>query len=297
MAVGATCLALAFGLTLQSGTAGAVLPSVPTAQAQRATDAAAPATAAPTGPTGSTAPPPAAGAAAAPGATAAPSRQPAAAPGAAAPAAAAPGAGPARSTDPNRVAPPATGNWLYAVQGTRKVGAAGSEQPFQEDATTVVARTGGSDEAPEVRLRTETNGGSQQQDRRYEPQRVQLLATDVSSAGIAYGGTFQPPQDLIRWPVRTGASWSSDWTLGSVSGRTETTVRGTREVSVAGTRYTCYEIFSRTTFRGDAEGTQTTDSCWVAELGMTAVERQVFQGSYNGVPFDSDSTATLKARP
>jgi hypothetical protein len=186
---------------------------------------------------------------------------------------------------------------VYDARGTRKVGTAGSEQPFQEQVTTEVSRLGGASDKPDLRLRTETNGGTTQYDRRYAAARVQLLATDMSSAGLAYGGRFNPPQDLIRWPVQQGANWSSDWTLGSVQGHTNTTVLGTKSIAVAGKRYTCYELRSRSTYRGDAQGTQDTTSCWIAELGMVGTEHQVFKGSYNGVPFDSDVTTTLRRAP
>ncbi|TAL24633.1 MAG: hypothetical protein EPN99_02570 [Frankiales bacterium] len=72
---------------------------------------------------------------------------------------------------------------------------------------------------------------------------------------------------------------------------------GTRSFAVAGKRFACYELHSRSTYRGDAQGTQDTTSCWIAELGMVGTEHQVFKGSYNGVPFDSDVTTTLQRTP
>lgn len=293
----AAILAATFGLVLVSGTPAGGLPTVAATRPSAGAVTPTPTTvapAAPIAPSGGTAgqptriaPSPAEAVLAAPrSATAAPTRTTAAS-----------GPSPVASPRPSRIAVPASGGWVYDARGTRKVGAAGSEQPFQEQVTTQVSRTGGTADNPELRLRTETNGGTSQYDRRYSAARVQLLATDMSSAGLSYGGRFDPPQDLIRWPVQQDTSWSSDWTLGSVQGHTETTVLGTRSFAVAGKRFTCYELHSRSTYRGDAQGTQDTTSCWIAELGMVGTEHQVFKGSYNGVPFDSDVTTTLQRTP
>lgn len=292
----AAALIVSFGLVLVSGTAASGLPTISrtAAQATIATPAKPSSSAAsrhsstPTAkPAGSvrTAP----STAPRPGATRAD--------GAPAKPAGAPRASASAQGGATRVAPPAVGAWTYHLHGTRKVGAAGSEQPFDEDATTQVSRLGGTADSPELRLRTDTNAGSQQYDRRYAAARVQLLATQQSSAALSYGGRFDPPQDLIRWPVRPGATWSSDWTLGTVQGHTDNTVQSNRTVTISGKTYTCYVVDSRSTFRGDAQGDQHTTSCWVAELGMVASEHETFQGTYKGVPFDSDVTSSLLKGP
>ncbi|GAC1323937.1 MAG: hypothetical protein NVSMB13_04580 [Mycobacteriales bacterium] len=300
VATAAVALIASFGLVLASGTAASGLPTISQTAAQQATSAssAKPSSSAeshvarrsptPTAkPTGNV--------------RSVPSTAPRRGATGSAQAPAKPAAAPRRSDSAQgrttRVAPPAVGAWTYHLHGTRKVGAAGSEQSFDEDATTQVSPLGGTADSPELRLRTDTNAGSQQYDRRYAPARVQLLATQQSSAALSYGGQFDPPQDLIRWPVQPGATWSSDWTLGTVQGHTDNTVQSNRTVTISRTTYTCYVIDSRTTFRGDAQGNQHTTSCWVAELGMVASEHQTFQGSYKGVPFDSDVTSNLLKGP
>ena len=212
----------------------------------------------------------------------------------------APGRPPAGShsmTAPSRIAVPAVGNWSYHVTGTRKIGAAGSTQPFSEDDTTQVSRVGGTDSAPEMRVYTSSGSGTQDDRRLYAPAEVDLVSTQLSSAGLSYGGTFSPPQVLVRWPVVVGTSWSSDWTAGDVHGHTTTTVTGTRTTTVAGRSYTCYAVHSDSTFTGAAQGTQHITSCWVAELGMSAEDQEQFQGTYNGVSFDVNTDAVLTATP
>lgn len=56
--------------------------------------------------------------------------------------------------------------------------------------------------------------------RRYGPAAVDLLALRVSSAGLAYGGTFTPPQLLLPWPTRVGDTWTGNWTTDDTRGTT-----------------------------------------------------------------------------
>lgn len=203
----------------------------------------------------------------------------------------------AASTAPTRIAAPAVGAWRYHIEGTRKVGAAGSSQPYSEDDTTQISRTGGDDQAPVMRLATQSSAGSQDDQRRYGPDGVTLLTTQQSSTGLSYGGTLQPPQLLVPWPIHVGQSWAGDWTTGSVSGHTTGQVTGTRQVTVAGTAYTCWAVQLASTFAGSAQGQQHETSCWVAQLGMSVDDIQHYQGAYNGISFDITSHARLLGSP
>ena len=200
-------------------------------------------------------------------------------------------------TGPTRVSVPTPGAWRYHLEGTRKVGAAGSNQPFSEDVTTQVSRVGGDDQSPEMRLVTQSSNGSQDDRRGYGPAAVEMLSTQVSSSGISFGGTFQPPQQLIRWPEHVGDAWTSDWTTGSTNGHTTNKVTSARQVTVAGHSYSCWVVQTDTTFSGSAQGQQHQTACWVAELGMSVDDNQQYQGSYNGVSFNVVTHATLLATP
>lgn len=202
----------------------------------------------------------------------------------------------ASTTTQNRVAIPSAGDWRYDVEGTRKIGAAGSTQPFAEDVVTKVARTGGT-EAAEVRLSTDSGQGSQEETRRYTPDVVELLSIKQSSGGMGFGGTFSTPQPLIRWPIRIGDTWTTDWTTGGVSGRTTSKVLGVRSITAAGRSHRCFDVRSDSTFTGDAQGEQHQTTCWIVELGMSADTNSEYRGTYNGVAFDFRQRALLTATP
>jgi hypothetical protein len=192
---------------------------------------------------------------------------------------------------------PAAGGWRYHVDGTRKVGLAGSTQPFSEDVTTQVSRTGGSDDAPELRLYTESGSGTVDEHRRYAPDAVDLLSLRVASAGLTYGGTFTPPQLLLPWPIRIGATWSDDWNTEDTHGHTDARILGERTLTIAGRALRCYDVQRDTTLTGAIQGTQHERACWNPDLGMTLTDDQTFQGTYQGIRFEAQATFTLRSPP
>jgi RND superfamily putative drug exporter len=192
---------------------------------------------------------------------------------------------------------PQPGNWSYHVTGTRKIGAAGSTQPFSEDDTTVVdilSRTGNT---THVRLRTSTRSESDEDQRDYLPNRITLTSTSRQTAGQSFSGTLDPAQLLLPWPAADGQRWSSDWTTGKVSGHTDSRVTARRRVSLAGQSRTCVEVTSTTTLTGDISGTIKQTSCWLPDLGVIVQDHTVTQASSNGVPYDTDVTSTLFSQP
>ena len=198
---------------------------------------------------------------------------------------------------PTRVAVPATGAWRYHVEGTRKVGLAGSPQPVDEDVTTEVSRTGGTDEAPEMRLYTRTGSGTEDDVRRYGAGQVEMLSTNLSGFGISFGGTFQPPQVLVRWPVRVGDAWASDWTAGDTRGHTSSRVTGERSFTLGSLTSTCSVVESTSDLSGDASGTETQAACWAVELGIAVEIETTADVTYQGVPVEIDEHRVLTARP
>jgi RND superfamily putative drug exporter len=204
---------------------------------------------------------------------------------------------PVTNAAPTRIAVPAVGEWRYHSEGTRKVGAAGSAQPFSEETTTKVSRAGGSGDTADMRLQTQSGNGDQDDRRRYQPDGVLLTAMQLSSSGMSFGGTLQPPQQLARWPFRAGDQWTSDWSTGSVNGHTTARVMGARTVTVAGSTVQCWDVKTDTTFNGSAKGEQHQTACWVVEWGMSVDDQLDYSGTYNGVAFQIRSHLTLTARP
>lgn len=204
-----------------------------------------------------------------------------------------------QSAPESRIAVPALGSWKFHLEGTRKIGAAGSPQPFSEDSTTEVSRLKEEAGATEVRLRTESSNGAQDDQRRYQPDGVLLVAMRISSSGMGFGGTLQPPQLLVRWPFRAGDQWTSDWSTGAdgVQGKSTTRVLGPRTVNLAGRSLECWAVRTDTTFSGSAQGEQHQTACWSAELGMSIDDNTEYKGTYNGVRFEIVTHATLVSTP
>ncbi len=283
----AVAAAVLVGTPLADGLTATSVPGAAPAAGPGVAGLAAPATAVPAPATGPATPPP----------PAAPrtGARPAAAPP---PAAAAPAPAPAgAASTPAGIAIPATGGWLFHLEGTRRIGVVGSQQPFSEDVTTSVSRTGGSADAPVMRLTTSSNAGTQDDQRRYAPGGVEWLSTQGSTTGLAFGGTFQPPLLLLEAPVRQGATHVADWSTGPTHGHTTTTVTGTRSVTVAGRPHTCVATQSNSTFSGDMSGSRHVSSCWVTELGMAITETEHDRGTYQGVPFDVTTDRVLVGMP
>ena len=198
---------------------------------------------------------------------------------------------------PNRIVIPAVGSWTYHLSGERRIGAAGSTQPFTEDVGTQVSQVGGDSQTAVMRLYTSSNAGTEDDQRRYGPNEVDWLSTQVSSTALSYGGTFSTPIPLIYWPPSIGSSWTTTWTTGDTNGKTTNTITGTRQASVAGHAYTCYVTTSNSTFSGSVQGTQQITSCWIPQLGMSAEDQETEQGTYNGVSFYANTDAVLEQLP
>jgi uncharacterized membrane protein YdfJ with MMPL/SSD domain len=203
----------------------------------------------------------------------------------------------AAAAGPTRVSPPASGDWSYHIEGTRKIGTAGSTQPYSEDRTTTVSQDGGTATSPVMRLDTPSSAGTDTEQRRYDQAAVRLTYLKQQQGGIAFQGNVTPAADLIRSPATPGSTWTQDFTIGNTHGHRTSKITGTRTITVSGKAYRCTVVESTTDFTGSAKGHETDTSCWSAELGMTLYDQRHQTGTYNAVPFDITSTATLRSRP
>lgn len=200
-------------------------------------------------------------------------------------------------TGPTRIAIPTVGAWRYQVSGTRKIGAAGSTQSFNETDTTQVGRVSGDTQTAVMSVDTQTSTYTEKDQRSYAPGGVDLVATNFTADGISYGGTLQPPQQLIPWPATVGQSWTDNWSTGSTSGHTTGQVTGTQTVTVSGVAYQCIIVKTDTTFSGSAQGSQQGTTCWSPQLGMALDDTETLSGTYTGIPFDINSHFVLLAAP
>jgi RND superfamily putative drug exporter len=193
------------------------------------------------------------------------------------------------------IVPPATGTWQYHATGTRQI--AGSQAAIDEPSPTTVTRTGGSDDAPELRVRVDTSSYSRDDTRRYSTAGVELLASTFTAQGATFGGPLDPPQFLARTPLRVGATWSGRSTSGGETIDATATITAERDVTVPAGTFPCWEIRIDATITGSIRGTQHDTSCWVPKLGLPVLSDQHLNGTYGTVPFRADLHFELTHRP
>lgn len=193
------------------------------------------------------------------------------------------------------VVAPAIGGWRYHVTGSRRVGT--STTPIDEPAPTTISRTGGTDDAPHIRVQIETSSYSRDDTRRYGPGGVELLASTFSAQGATFGGPLSPPQLLARSPLAVGDTWSGRSTSGSMTIDGTGRVVRERDVTTPAGTFHCWEIKLDATISGDVSGEQHDTSCWVPGLGVPVVSDQQIKGSYSGLPFEINLRFELTGRP
>jgi RND superfamily putative drug exporter len=194
-----------------------------------------------------------------------------------------------------RIAAPAEGTWAFHATGSQQIGVSTSN--IDEQSPTTVTRTGGTDDAPELRVRTETSSYTRDDTRRHTAAGVELLATTFSAQGATFGGPLDPPQLLAKTPLQVGATWSG---RSSTDGMTiDATARITRErdVTVPAGTFHCWEIQIDATITGDIDGEQHDTSCWVPDLGLPVITDQKMNGTYSGIDFRIDLHFELTATP
>lgn len=202
------------------------------------------------------------------------------------PAPAAPGA---------RIAVPAQGTWTYHATGSQQIGLSTSN--VDEQAPTTVIRTGGTDDAPELRVRTETSSYTRDDTRRHTATGVGLLATTFSAQGATFGGPLDPPQLLARTPLQVGATWSGRSTADGMTIDATARITRERDVTVPAGTFHCWEIQIDATITGDIDGEQHDTSCWVPDLGLPVITDQKMNGTYSGINFRIDLHFELTATP
>lgn len=74
--------------------------------------------------------------------------------------------------------------------------------------------------------------------------------------GFVFENEYQPspPVEILRFPLRTGASWSGSWKA-ETSGSYRAKVVGSETITVSGRSIEAFKVSTATTFRGEFEGT------------------------------------------
>ena len=172
-----------------------------------------------------------------------------------------------------------------------------SSSNIDEQAPTTVTRSGGTDDAPELRVRTETSTYTRDDTRRHSATGVELLASTFSAQGATFGGPLDPPQLLAKTPLEVGATWSGRSTTDGMTIDATARITRERDVTVPAGTYHCWEIQIDATITGDIDGEQHDTSCWVPDLGLPVITDQEMNGTYSGIDFRIDLHFELTATP
>lgn len=199
------------------------------------------------------------------------------------------------ATPGTRITAPTQGSWTYHATGSQQIGVSSSN--IDEQSSTTVTRTGGTDDAPELRVRTETSSYTRDDTRRHTPAGVELLATTFSAQGATFGGPLDPPQLLAKTPLQVGATWSGRSTADGMTIDATARITRERDVTVPAGTFHCWEIQIDATITGDIQGEQHDTSCWVPDLGLPVITDQKINGTYSGINFRIDLHFELTATP
>jgi hypothetical protein len=187
---------------------------------------------------------------------------------------------------------PAAGKYRFHEEGTRRAGSTGQNQPFAVDGTLTVTHKNA-----DVTLSFSSSQGEDEMRLRHETTRVLLTYVRLKQAVATFEGTFDPPQVVLRWPLRSGDTWTNEWKAGNTSGTTKITITREETIRAFGRDWNTYVIANHTDARGDAQGTTESTSWYAPELGLDIKRVSDFKGTYKGVPFDQRSERTLTSRP
>ncbi len=193
---------------------------------------------------------------------------------------------------PSGPAQPKVGAYTFHEKGTRRAGSAGQSQPYEEDGTLNVSRSGS-----DATLSYQNSQGKEDMTLRFERDRVLLTHVMIQQSIGSFGGDLQPPPMVVRWPVRVGDSWSGSWTANGTSGKTSVRVDRSESMSAMGSAWKTYVLETTTTTTGQASGTTKVTSWYAPDLGLDLRRVSDFSGSYQGVPFQAHSDQVITSRP
>lgn len=173
-----------------------------------------------------------------------------------------------------------------------RAGSTGSDQPFERDGDLTVTASG-----PRTTLRFQTEQASEEMTLRYEASRAFLERARLEQSFAAFDATFDPPQLILKAPLKVGDAWTNSWKSDGTSGTTKIRVDREEPLRAFGKLYRAYVIVNTTTASGDARGTTTSTSWYVAELGLDVKRISDFDGTFRGIAVKQHSERVLTSRP
>jgi hypothetical protein len=199
---------------------------------------------------------------------------------------------PAEPTPASTLVRPTTGGYDFHEKGTMRAGSTGSDQPFERDGRLTVSASGA-----RTILRFETDQASEEMTIRYETSRAFLERARLEQSFAAFDARFDPPQLILKAPLRVGDTWTNAWKSSGTTGTTKIRVDREELVRAFGKLTRGYVLVNTTTASGDAKGTTTSTSWYVPELGLDVKRISDFDGSYRGIAVKQHSERVLTSRP
>lgn len=210
-----------------------------------------------------------------------------------------------------RLRPPATGRYLYALEGWESTSAPGSRRGFPATATVTVHDR-----------RQAPPGQSVTMDLAYSGSHEERMVLLYGPGGVAvtfeggrvsfFGGTvtetsqarYRPPMLRTPFPATAGQTWSGESEArtpddGSVVRREayRGRVRGTEELTVAGRTLSTLVVEWRSEFTGRERGWRRQTLWFSPELGIWAKLHDRVHAERFRFAYDKDATLTLRQLP
>lgn len=191
---------------------------------------------------------------------------------------------------------PKQGIYVYALSGSgTEVG--GSRRSYPEGSESRVEFKGGPDE---YSIQTSS---SQDPNRRttirtrWEPNRVLLLQTVLSTGAGDIPCNYEPPVEIVHIPVKP-ETWTQTWSNQQCNGTAELTVHGMEDVAAAGRTWRTWKVSTKTTYSfGAITGTLTATEWLSPDLGTSVKGEEHNEGKFGAQPFTSDTATMLKTYP
>lgn len=206
-----------------------------------------------------------------------------------------PASGPTTASSPStspRLVRPTTGDYGFHEKGSRRAGSTGQDQPYETDGSLTVSASG-----ERTTLRFATDEGSEELTLRYEASKAFLERARIEQSVASFDARFDPPQLVLRAPMKPGDAWTNKWTSNGTSGTTKIRVDREEAVRAFGRVWRATVVVNQTTASGDARGNTTTTSWYVAELGLDVKRVSDFDGTYRGIAFKQHAERVLTSRP
>lgn len=209
----------------------------------------------------------------------------------------APSKAPLATTAPGKpAASKATAPGTYALdsEGTVTLGSPGTPQDVSGESTLTIGPL--KDGVQHSTLHSEESGDTEQD---IVVRDTGSYAASLKLSSPAFTKEFlpDPPFLLMPDPAKVGSAWS--WSATSTDGKTTAKATNklvrTESLTIGGTKVDTVVLQTRLVLSGDVDFTADVTLWWAPSHRLPVKTRTVGQGSYNGFPFKTDITATMRS--